>query len=102
MEVDNTQSNESSVKNSSASLEAESKNDISASGKRGSNNSNLSATSEKSPNKGIFFLNNNYKKKIINKYIYLLFILIIFYYLYTICFNIYYNYNNKIFSFLMN
>lgn len=51
MEVDNTQSNESSVKNSCASLEAESKNDISASGKRGSNNSNLSATSEKSPNK---------------------------------------------------
>jgi len=48
MEVDNTQSNGSSVKNSCSSLECEPKNDISASGKRGSNNSNLSSTSEKS------------------------------------------------------
>jgi len=51
MEVDNT-----SVQNSNTSLDkCEAKNDISASGKRGSNNSNLSSNSEQSlnsPNKG--------------------------------------------------
>jgi len=48
MEVDNTQSNGSSVKNSCSSLDGGSKHDISATGNRGSNSSNLSGTSEKS------------------------------------------------------